>query len=114
MTCSVHIPLRTVSEANQREHWAKRARRAKLHRGTVRTVLGAACAIPSPPLVVRLTRVAPRRLDCDNLRGALKACRDGVADWLGIDDGSEDITWEYEQTKGKPREYAVRVEVSAR
>ena len=61
---------------------------------------------------VTLTRIAPRKLDCDNLRGALKAVRDGVADWLGVDDGSERITWKYAQERGKPKWHSVRVEVA--
>ena len=63
-------------------------------------------------LVVTLTRIAPRALDDDNLRGALKACRDGVADWLAIDDRDPRVRWEYAQRKGKPGQYAVAVEVT--
>jgi hypothetical protein len=35
--------------------------------------------------VVRVVRVAPRELDShDNIAHALKACTDGVADFLGV------------------------------
>jgi len=120
---SVTVPIRTVSESNSREHWAKRAKRAKAQRGavvlTLRSVtLGEvrnrwiyeACMLRG--LVVTLTRIAPRALDDDNLRGALKAVRDGVADWLGLaSDRDPRITWQYSQERGVPHEYAVRVDI---
>ena len=109
---NVTIPIRTVSESNARGHWSKRAKRARSQRAVAAMVLRSNCAAPKAPLSVRLTRVSPRGLDDDNLRGALKAVRDGVADWLGVDDRSPLVTWLYAQERGKPREYAVRVEVS--
>ncbi len=62
-------------------------------------------------VVVALTRIAPRDLDTDNLASGLKAVRDGVADALGVDDGSSRIEWRYAQERGRPGEYAVRVEI---
>lgn len=59
-------------------------------------------------LIVTLTRVGPRTLDTDNLAGALKGVRDGVADALGIDDGDPRITWCYDQRKGT---YGVQIDV---
>jgi hypothetical protein len=65
-------------------------------------------------VTIELTRVAPRQLDDDNLRGALKACRDGITDALGLrDDSDPRLVWSYSQARGKPREYAVRVTVSS-
>jgi hypothetical protein len=63
------------------------------------------------PATVVLTRVAPRRLDGDNLQSGFKAVRDGVADWLGVDDGNGLVDWQYVQRSGKPGEYAVEIEV---
>jgi hypothetical protein len=75
----------------------------------VRAGFGPAKDIPLP-LVVTLTRVAPSNgLDGDNLQGSLKACRDGVADWLGVDDRDPRVTWLYEQRRGK--EWSVEVHV---
>jgi hypothetical protein len=37
--------------------------------------------------------------------------RDGVADWLRVDDGSKDLHWKYLQRKGLPKEHAVRIDV---
>jgi len=114
MTIDIIVPIRTVSETNRREHWAKRASRVKQHRlatwaslraaDTGRKLLG--------HIVVTLTRIAPRRLDDDNLRSALKACRDGVADWLGVDDRSPLVKWLYAQQRGWPRHYAVRIQIA--
>jgi len=103
MTIEVTLPLRIVSEANQRGHWAKGARRAKEQRGTVKLALWARCERSKgyghglTTQVVTLTRIAPRRLDGDNLQRALKAVRDGVADALGVDDGDARLEWRYEQ-----------------
>lgn len=106
------IPVRTVSVLNQREHWRRRADRAREHRNAAWMMLRATRQTPTVPCTVLLTRVAPKPLDDDNLRGALKAVRDGVADWLGIDDGSPQVKWEYDQRKGPVKYYAVDVEVS--
>ena len=48
-------------------------------------------------------------LDTDNLAGGFKAVRDGIADWLGINDGDKAITWNYTQERGQPKQYAARV-----
>ena len=46
---------------------------------------------------VRLVRLGARALDTDNLAGALKAVRDAVAAWLGVDDGPGGLVWEVDQ-----------------
>jgi hypothetical protein len=112
MACRIVLPLRTVSEANGREHWAAKARRVKLHRQGAYWQLRASGALRHLPCVVTLVRVAPRDLDGDNLQSSLKACRDGVADWLQVDDRDPRVTWNYEQRKGQPKEYAVEVIVA--
>jgi hypothetical protein len=111
---TVTLPIRAESVSNLREHWSKRASRAKLHRSTAYACLRSVDhgRLPTCPIVVKLTRVAPRQLDDDNLRGSLKAARDGVADWLGVPDNDPRIRWDYAQEKGKPKTYAVRVEVA--
>ena len=107
------VPLRTVSESNQREHWSRRAERARGHRLTAALVVRSQ-RLPALPVVVMLTRIAPRALDDDNLRGALKAVRDGVADALGVDDRDPRVTWAYGQAKGAPRAYGVQIAVTPR
>jgi hypothetical protein len=110
----VTVPVHTVSNLNVREHWRSRAQRAKSHRNHAALALRVAGVQRAPAAaVVTLTRIAPRPLDGDNLQGALKSVRDGVADWLQIDDGSERIEWRYAQRKGAPKTYSVEVEVTS-
>jgi hypothetical protein len=106
------IPLRIESVANLREHWAAKAKRTSGHRLTTWAELKRH-ERPIGQITVKLTRIAPRPLDDDNLRSAFKACRDGVADWLGCDDRDPRVRWEYGQVRGAPKTYAARIEVSA-
>ena len=112
MNQSVTIPgLRLSGSQNAREHWRKRAARVKRERGLARLLCSQNLTKPTAwPVLVVLTRVGPRRLDSDNCAGACKACRDGVADWLGVDDGDESkVLWAYEQRKGA---YAVEIGIT--
>ena len=80
------VPIRTVPGLNAREHYTVRAKRVRKEREAVAWTLKAACRPPTP-CSVRLTRLAPSGgVDDDNLVGALKAVRDEIAAWLGIDD----------------------------
>lgn len=108
----VLVPIKVVSVLNQREHWAARARRAKLHRESTYHAMRAEALFSGTtgPLEITLTRIAPRLLDDDNAIAGLKAARDGIADWLGRDDGDQLLTWRYGQQKGA---YGVRVTVRA-
>lgn len=112
MELKVELPLKTKSALNVRGHWGARAGRSKRERATTRLALEDR---PPPPLpvVVTLTRVAPRQLDGDNLQGSLKAIRDEVARWLGSGDSPKDeILWRYEQRRGEPKAYAVEVHIA--
>ena len=98
----VHIPdFRTGRGLNAREHWCARARRVRSERDITAWALRKATK-PTPPLVVTLTRIAPSNgVDDDNLCGALKAVRDEVAAWLGVDDKRRDVVrYEYTQRRG--------------
>ena len=132
MTIAVTLPIQTKSLLNVRWHWAKKAKLAAQQRGIVLIALRTRLeplrlsevvprtkarrrggSVPAMALLeVHLTRIAPRELDDDNLRGALKSTRDGVADALGIDDRDPRVRWGYGQERGNVREYAVRVEVA--
>lgn len=116
---NVTLPIRLVSEANVSgsNHWRFRQARAKAQRAAVaiglrqllapllttsyvasgkrkgtRMVTGR-CVPPGDTLVVHITRIAPRALDSDNLVGAAKHVRDGVAALLGINDNSPMVSW---------------------
>lgn len=111
----VLVPVRIVSEANQRGHWRASAVRKKAHRSTAMLLCRAAhnWQVPNPNRSYRvlMTRIAPRVLDDDNLASGFKAARDGIADAMGIDDGSKRIKWEYDQQRGEPHTYAARVQI---
>jgi hypothetical protein len=91
------IPITIQSTANLREHWATRARRAKNHRAATLMILSRHIRPQADRYVVTITRIGWGKMDSDNLAGGCKAARDGIADWLGIDDGSERIEWRYAQ-----------------
>ena len=120
----VTIPVVTVSESNVRDRGKpgslRKLQRVKSHRTvagyTMRAQIGRSLDVwpAGVPLVVTLTRVGGRKMDDDNLSAALKAVRDGVADWLGVDDGSPLLTWDYRQEPDpKNRSQAVRCRVES-
>ena len=100
----VEIPgLRLVSEANERGHTRAKARRVASQRAAVAAVLRAMVGDPSRiglPMVVCFIRVARQSLDSDNAAGSCKSVRDGVADWVGVNDRDPRITWHVCQEKG--------------
>lgn len=109
------IPVRTVSEANAHTHWRQRQKRAKEQRQAAfvlatTTDLNPMLVEQSPAVRVTMTRLAPRKLDSDNLAGSMKHVRDGIADFFCVDDGSEKYDWQYGQEKSK--EYGVRVVIT--
>ena len=118
---SCTLPIKTVSVLNVREHWAKRAKRTKLHRETTVKMLrtyGESHRLYRAAFPIRwtitLTRIGGRTMDGDNLQASLKACRDGVADWLGIDDKDARLTWVYDQKpKQRKQPPGVRVDIEA-
>lgn len=106
------VPIRTVNGMNARDgHWRVRHRRVKAERDAVAWVLRGSTK-PGIPCVVTLTRCAPSNgLDDDGLSAALKACRDEIAKWLGVDDRHSDIVrYDYAQERGP---WGVRIEFRA-
>lgn len=102
------VPIKTGNGLNSREHWRARADRVKRERTTTywRIVTHAK---PPIPCVVNLCRIAPSSgLDDDNLPGSLKAVRDEIAQWLGVDDRHDHIVkYRYSQERGP---WGVRIE----
>ncbi len=112
------IPMKLPSAGNLHEHWRKRHTRIKAQRFAVKLCLGKsngrlneafAALVRGEVLAVTFTRVSPRKLDSDNLAFAFKGMRDEVAAQLGVDDGSDSLTWLYAQESGKP---CVRIEIA--
>ncbi len=102
MNVTFHIPVRVVSEANTRDHWTKKHTRAKRQKSiayaTCLKEIG--CKTNDDPLPghfrISFTRVkghGQRDFDCDNLVSAFKHIRDGICMYLGINDGSEFVTF---------------------
>lgn len=118
------IPLRVSSRSNSRASWQAKARVTKSERmitalvarsnpelmALARVAVGA-YSFGGPALVVTLTRCAPRPLDDDNLRDAMKAVRDELAAQLELrSDRDPAVRWEYTQKNGRGVLYAVEVE----
>jgi hypothetical protein len=107
------IPVRTGRGLNDRLTWRARAAKVKAHR-TAAYLMGKKRLQGSTvvlPLRVTLCRLSAGELDGDNLQGALKAIRDGLADALGVKDNDPRVTWEYIQAKVKRGNFGVRVTV---
>lgn len=112
------IPIRAQSLLNVRWHWSKKAKLAKMQREATTIHWRSAKVrqhVPPFPLLVTLTRIAPRQLDRhDNLPASMKFCADAICTALSIDDRTDLIDWRYQQRRGGKGEYAVEVQVSAR
>ena len=98
---NVRYAVETRSEANMRARWGRINRASKAHETTFEEIsiaLAAGQTIPERgPWFVRMTRISSRKLDDDNLAGALKAVQDTIAAVLKVDDGSPRVKWEREQ-----------------
>lgn len=84
------VPMRTLRGLNNSEGHYARARRVKREKAEVGWELqryAGKYKRPPIPCSVLMTRLGPSPgLDDDNLVGALKATRDAIADWLGVND----------------------------
>ncbi len=97
------VPTKTVSEMNRIEHWGTKRRRASGQRQLAK--LCCDVSLPSPVArsirngkhEIKLVRVGGKRMDDDNLASAMKHVRDGIADSVQVDDGSDRIKWKYDQ-----------------
>jgi hypothetical protein len=108
---TITIPIHTISEANNRDHWRVRKVRKDAQQLAVAAALSGKQR-PAPPFAVTLTRIGKRKLDGDNLQSAFKGIRDQIAKWLKVDDGDEaKVSWWYGQEVGKG--YAIRVEIGS-
>lgn len=107
------LPIRTVSEANQRDHWRALADRKRAQKDEIKISLHGFLSFyaVSLPCVVRLTRIGAKALDDDNLAISFKAIRDQLAELIGVDDGSEMIRWQYDQVVDRLAGYGVKIEI---
>lgn len=106
----LELPFVTGSRANDHRsnHWGARARTSAAHRMGTQLALGKLRThlrrqLDPGGLVVRVVRVAPRRLDShDNVGMALKAVSDGIADALGVNDRDHRLVLQPDQEQGSP------------
>lgn len=106
--------IRLTASTNAREgHWSARSARAAAQRHGARLTMKG--LMRKPPEAagyrIRMTRVAQRKLDDDNLAAALKHIRDGIADWIGINDGSDRLLWQCADVSAGRAVYGVLIEV---
>jgi hypothetical protein len=101
--------LKLESEANRRDFWATKAKRVKSQKLAVRAAAGWSFKAPSLPLVVVIIRHAPRDLDSDNATGSAKHVRDQLAELLGVDDRSPEVSWFVVQRRAKAPWVEIRI-----
>lgn len=124
------LPIRTVSEANNSDHWSKKAKRRKQQQILIRILMKKDIEKVQLPCHITLTRLSPRMLDTmENLPMAFKAIIDEIADILipekggwyktskgrlkrkrGHSDGDKRLTWAFGQEKSRTQ--GIRVSVS--
>ena len=111
----LRLPIRTVSEANSFEHWTKKHKRHTAQKQAVMLSLKPHRDKITLPCHIKLTRVAPRKLDrWDNLPMSVKYILDTCCAMItgdhrpGRADGDERITVSYEQETNA--DYSVIIE----
>lgn len=112
----IDVPIKTVSEANMRQHWAAKHKRRTAQQKAVSAIWKMRRGWHPIPLPCRVTftRIGPKMLDDDNLRGAFKHIRDEVARLLKTDDSvTGQVEWNYKQEAIGKREYSIRIEVQS-
>jgi len=111
MSIYLKLPIKTVSEANSRQHWRVRNERKQAQQKEFMVGWRNLKVKVKLPCEVTFTRYASRLLDDDNLRSAFKGIRDALAKEIGIDDGSSLVKFDYKQEKLPKREYFISVEI---
>lgn len=109
----IEIPITTTAPENNRlAHVQQASKRAgKQLRQTLQLLRALHGTAPTAPAwVVVLTRIAPGDPDDDNVWASFKHVRDGVAKWLGINDGNRKRIRFVVREEKSPL-YGVRVEM---
>lgn len=107
------------SSANTSLHWTEKMKWVKRQRDIMCIYYKKATYEykPTLPCTVKMIRIAPRSLDFVNLVYSFKHYQDELSDRLipglawGRADGDERIKWEFNQEKGNPKEYAIKIEI---
>ena len=110
------LPLNLGAGLNNRGHWSAASRRAKQERELTHWVTASELRrsgfLLRPGAVITMTRVSAGTLDDDNLQGACKHVRDGIADAFGVPDNDPRIEWRCQQEKCKRGQHGVRVDIA--
>lgn len=120
----LNIPIKLISEANTgfslinpKMTWVRLKKRKETQKNAIYKHWMISSKNVTLPCHIKLTRIAPRSLDDDNLAYAFKHCRDIISDLvkpgfrLGLADNQGDISFEYDQEKGLPKQYGIRIEI---
>lgn len=112
----VHVRTRSEMNQSRQEHWSTKKKIVDAQHDAVTYALRAESVrcLFKPPIRVTLARMGPKRLDSDNYRSALKATRDAIAKWIGIDDGRDDLLeWVYDPQEENLK-YGVRIRIESK
>jgi hypothetical protein len=96
-------PIVIVSENNLKEHWGYKIRRVKGQKKAIKIIFLKERPLLLKPAHILLTKIGGHRMDEDNLIGALKFCKDAVAEqWnpgleIGQADNDDQLHWHYKQ-----------------
>jgi hypothetical protein len=114
----IKLPIKVYNEANNTDHWTKKAARHKKQKIAIYCMLKDVVTPEMLPCKIILTRISPRKLDQhDNLPMAFKFILDSVASLLvpgkaiGQADSDKRISVEYDQRKGEKYECAMEIEI---
>lgn len=118
VSVSFSVPVKILSEANNTDHWSKKKARKDETRKKIKLKW---LVIGSPtvklPCIIKITRIAPRELDFDNLVYSMRNITNIIADLLipglapGRADGDKRLKFEYLQRK-IPKTYSVEIEIT--
>lgn len=111
----LEIPIRTFSESNLSDHWTEKNKRKKQQRFLINSYMNYIKKSIKTPCIIKLTRIAPRKLDSDNLVSSFKFVRDAISDLIkpGMAPGRSDaegIDFMYDQSH-RTKQYAIKVEI---
>ena len=116
------LPIKTVPESNRSsEHYMLKSKRHRTQQIVVWAAFHNKNLDIQLPCQIKLTRIAPRSLDkSDNLAMSMKWIIDGICDYIfpgktaGRADDTKEIDFIFDQEKGNPKEYAIRVTIYQR
>jgi len=110
------LPIKTISEGNCSEPWIRKHQRHRQQQSRVAIFMANYRELIKLPVKITITRIAPRKLDFDNLVVSQKWVLDAVCDQLvpGLRPGRADgdpriLPVVYEQEKKDPKFYATKL-----